>query len=248
MSHSTTRISELGETNSSSFNRPPSNQHIANEFYGNVAAQSEPNKSGSSENTESQNYRPLNIHPNPYGHNEITPETMPMPEASPQRGQQPNSGQMVPEQAATPGQVNYTLEDMPRQKLPSRDIPMNSVEYQQDEEIQANHVPKVKLTSDYIRDYEAANEEARKEHRQNKYREETAHGLISDLQLPILVALLYFIFQMPVINTLLRKYLSFMNIYHEDGNFNFMGLLLKSIMFSSIFYTFHVVSVKISNL
>jgi len=247
MSHSTTRISELGETNSSSFNRPPSTQHIANEFYGNVAAQPEPN-GGGHETSESQNYRPLNIHPNPYGHNEITPETMPMPEASPQRGQHPNTAQMVPEQAATPGQVNYTLEDMPRQKLPSRDIPMNSVEYQQDEEIQANHVPKVKLTSDYIRDYEAANEEARKEHRENKYREETAHGLISDLQLPILVALLYFIFQMPVINTLLRKYFSFMTIYHEDGNFNFTGLLLKSIMFGSIFYTFHVVSVKISNL
>jgi hypothetical protein len=248
MSHSTTRISELHETNSASFNMPTTTQHIANEFYGSVAAQPEQNTSTSIESSETQNYRPLNIHPNPYGHNEITPETMPMPEASPQRGQQPNSAAMVPEQSAIPGQINYTLEDMPQQRLPSRDIPMNSIEYQQDEEIQANHVPKVKLTSDYIREYEAGNEKARKEYRENKYREETAHGLISDLQLPILVALLYFIFQMPVINTLLRKYFSFLTIYHDDGNFNFMGLLLKSIMFGSIFYTFHVVSVKISNL
>ena len=202
MSHSTTRISELGETNSASFNMPPSTQHIANEFYGNVAAQPEPKHSDDIENSDTQNYRPLNVHPNPYGHNEITPETMPMPEASPQRGQHPNTAPKVPEQVSTPGQINYTLEDMPRQKLPSRDIPMNSIEYQQDEEIQANHVPKVKLTSDYIREYEAANEEARQEHRKNKYREETAHSLISDLQLPILVSLLYFIIQNPDINKL----------------------------------------------
>jgi hypothetical protein len=241
MSHSTTRISDLQESNSASFNMPSSTQHIAKEFYGNVAMQSEQSGNG---NSEISNYKPLNIHPNPYGHNEVIPQNMPLPEPSPQRGQQSS----VPAHTANAGQVNYTLENMPPQRLPSRDIPMNQHDYQQDEQIQANHVPKVKLTSDYIREYEAASEQARKEHREQKYRQESAHSLISDLQLPILVAVLYFIFQMPVVNTLLRKYCSFLSIYHEDGNFNFMGLIFKSLLFGSIFYSFHFVSTKISSL
>lgn len=252
MSHSTTRISDLGETGSVSFNTQPSTQHIANEFYGNVSTNSQQPQQQQQHSmtgeSDDQNYQPLNIHPNPYGHKSVAPEEMPMPESSPQRGQAPHTNSMVPEQTAAPGQVNYTIDTMPQQRLPSRDIPMNSIDYQQDEEIQANHVPKVKLTSDYIREYEAVNEQARKEHHAHTHRQEASHNLISDIQLPILVAVLYFIFQMPVINTLLRKYLSFMTIYHDDGNFNFMGLTMKSFMFGSIFYSFHYVSTKISNL
>lgn len=246
MSNSTTRISDLQDFDSvpSGKYKPQTTQHIANEFYGNISGQ--PQYPSNENDSTGQNYQPLNIHPNPYGHNVGSPENIPLPEPSPQRGQQHKNGYIDKEQ--TPNQLNYTLENMPPQRLPSRDIPMNPVEYQQDETIQANYIPKVKLTSDYIREYEAANEQSHKEYREHKYRQEAAHGLISDLQLPILVAVLYFIFQMPIVNTMLRKYFTFMSIYHDDGNFNLMGLLIKSIAFGSIFYTFNLISNKISNL
>ena len=246
MSNSTTRISDLQDFDSVSSGKykPQTTQHIANEFYGNVSGQ--PQHPSNEHDSTAQNYQPLNIHPNPYGHNVVSPENIPLPESSPQRGQQHQTGYMDKEPSS--GQINYTLENMPPQRLPSRDIPMNSVEYQQDETVQANYIPKVKLTSDYIREYEAANEQSHKEYRENKYRQETAHGLINDFQLPILVAMLYFIFQMPIVNTMLRKYFTFMSIYHDDGNFNLMGLLIKSIAFGSIFYTFNLISNKISNL
>ncbi len=238
MSNSTTRISDLQEIDYTQ-NKPQTTQHIANEFYGNISGQSNDHDPGN------QNYQPINIHPNPYGHNVVAPENIPLPESSPQRGQQPNMGN---EQTSVSSQVNYTVEDMPPQRLPSRDIPMNTVEYQQDNTIQANYIPKVKLTSDYIREYESANEQSHKEYRENKYRQETAHGVINELQMPILVTVLYFIFQMPIVNTMLRKNFAFMSIYHDDGNFNLIGLIIKSISFGSIFYTFNMVSNKISNL
>jgi hypothetical protein len=133
-------------------------------------------------------------------------------------------------------------------RLPSRDIPMNQLAFQQDEEIQANYVPQAKLTSDYIRNYEKASEQALMNHEQKKYREQAASTLFSQLQLPILVAVLYFVFQMPIVTSLLRKYLSFLSIYHEDGNLNITGLLFKSAFFGSVFYSIQTAADKISRL
>jgi hypothetical protein len=120
-------------------------------------------------------------------------------------------------------------------QLPSRDIPMNTLDYQNDEEIHANYVPKVKLTSDYIREYEKASEESLRKHERETYREQTAKSIWNDIQIPVLIAILYFIFQMPVVTKFLYKYFSFLSIYRDDGNMNLVGLLLKSVLFGSLF-------------
>ena len=75
-----------------------------------------------------------------------------------------------------------------------------------------------------------------------------ANTLFINLQLPILVALLYFVFQMPVVTTLLRKYFSFLSMYREDGNINFTGLLLKSALFGLAFYAAQSMADTISSM
>ena len=248
MSNSTTSIAELPQNNGTSQpvvqsmqtnqmiyepeqRAPVSTQQISNEFYGNVSAQPQYPQNQGGVGDDQLNYQPINAHPNPYGNQQTAPEGLPLPEASPQRNQQ-----------------QYTVENMPQQRLPSRDIPINTLDYQQDNEIKPNHVPSVKLTSDYIRDYEKANEEELKLHRQQKYRQETAHDTISELQIPILITVLYFIFQMPIVTTMMRKYLSFANLYGEDGNFNITGLLFKSILFGSLYYFMQTTATKISSI
>ena len=161
---------------------------------------------------------------------------MPLPEPSPQRNQQQGS------------QQNYTVENVPHQTLPSRDIPSNTIEYQQDEQIKPNHIPSVKLTSDYIKDYERVNSEELRLHREKKYRQETAQETISEFQIPILVAVMYFIFQMPIINTWMRKYLSFANLHNEDGNFKVSGLVFKSGIFGGLYYLMQMIWIKVSNI
>ena len=125
---------------------PVSTQQISNEFYGNVSGQPQYTQGqgqGQSMSGDDQiNYQPMNIHPNPYGSEQSASDGLPLPEASPQRNQQ-----------------NYTVENIPQQTLPSRDIPINTLDYQQDNEIKPNHIPSVKLTSDDIRDYEKTNED-----------------------------------------------------------------------------------------
>ena len=216
---------------------PVSTQQISNEFYGHISAQPQfpQQQSQGMIQDDELNYKPMNIHPNPYGTSQSS-EGLPLPESSPQRNQNAHESQ------------TYSVENMPQQTLPSRDIPINTLEYQQDSQIKPNHVPSVKLTSDYIRDYEKANEEELKLHKQQKYRQETAHETISDIQIPILVAVLYFMFSMPIVSTFLRKHLTFLKIYNEDGNFNLTGLLFKSVAFGSLFYFMNSISSKISNL
>ena len=70
----------------------------------------------------------------------------------------------------------------------------------------------------------------------------------SMIQIPILVALLYFLFSMPCVNKLFKKYLSFLPLYNEDGNINFMGRTIKSVVFAVLYYSMEWSSWKISTL
>jgi hypothetical protein len=165
------------------------------------------------------NYTPLNIHPNPYisgpGVNPAMQNTvLPLP-------QQDNRE--------------------PQYKLPSRDIPMNQSQYAQDEEIKPNYIPRPKTMSDYIEDYDVEYESRQRERDQDKEKKRVrlTENIWNEFQIPIFVAILFFIFHMPAVNTFMYKYLSFLQIYGSDGNINFAGLLMKSIFFGALFYWFN---------
>ena len=162
-------------------------------------------------------YAPMNIHPNPYG-NSLQPNVMPLPQSKPDP------------------KVRFQ-EENPQMRLPSRDIPMDQSMYQQDEEVQPNYIPRTKLTSDYVKDYEEVTHENIRRHENRKDKTSMVDKILSDLQTPILVALMFFIFQMPLINTMFYRNFSFLSVYNSDGNINFYGIALKSVLFGSIFYT-----------
>lgn len=175
-------------------------------------------------------YTPMNIHPNPYG-NSIQPNVMPLP--------QPKYHAQPPQQAmmdSIPDPMEE-LRNMAPVRLPSRDIPMDQLHYQQDEEIQPNYIPKPKLTKDYVREYEEAAEKAAQKHEKTKRQAEQIEDAMVDFQLPVLVAVLFFLFQIPIVHTLMYRYMSAIPIFHSDGNLNFYGILLKSAMFGSAFWS-----------
>lgn len=158
-------------------------------------------------------YAPMNVHPNPYG-NSIQPNVMPPPQAK----------------------VRFQ-EEASQVRLPSRDIPMDQSRYQQDEEVQPNYIPRAKLTSDYVKDYEDVTLENIRKHENRKEKTSMVDRILSDLQTPILVALMFFIFQMPMMNTMFYRNFSFLSVYNTDGNINFYGITLKSLLFGGIFYS-----------
>lgn len=168
-------------------------------------------KMSSGEDGTPSNYMPINVHPNPYGISAQNPIMSP------------------PQQ---------TMEEYPvQQRLPSRDIPRETLSYSQDEEVQPNYIPKNKMKEDYVRKYEDMTEKNLHDYEEKNRKQRKLDIILTELQTPIFIAMIYFFFQMPIINTLIFKKLSFLSIYKDDGNFNFNGLLLKSIVFGSAYYT-----------
>ena len=124
----------------------------------------------------------------------------------------------------------------PQVRLPSRDIPMDQSTYNHDEEIRATYIPKVRFSGDYVKEYEDLTEANIRGHEQSKKRHSTIDNVITTLQVPITISLLFFFFQMPMVNTMFFKNFSFLTIYNSDGNINFSGIALKSVLFGTIFY------------
>ena len=172
------------------------------------------------------NYAPMNIHPNPFG-NELQPHNAPMPEMSPLKNNRNN------------GLSNEDMEmisNTPRIRIPSRDLPMIEDEYLHDEEIITNYIPKVRFKDDYVRDYEEITTEKILQRETKKRNESMVDRILTDLQVPLLITILFFLFQMPSVNTLFFKRFAFLSIYNSDGNINFFGIALKSIIFGGLFY------------
>ena len=174
------------------------------------------------------NYMPINVHPNPYGISEqrqmIETPAHSLHDATPRM--QPLSQEQRDQ-----------LSNTPIQHLPSRDIPQDTPQYSNDPRVQSNYIPPPPTQTDYVREQEAFTEHKLKKHEQQKEYENTVDYILSELQVPIFVGILFFAFQLPATNNWFIKHLSFLNIYSSDGNYNFTGLLIKSIIFGSSYYT-----------
>jgi len=197
------------------------------------------NGGGQSNKMGDSSYMPINVHPNPYGLPQHAIGSIP-PQLESQSTQQERN---------QPQNIMYMANDYSeqQQRLPQRDIPRMPDNYTHDEQIQANYIPKPKKAIDYIDDYEETTNKKLRQYENKKMNDEINETWMDEMQIPVIISLIYFIFQMPIINTLLFKKFSFLSIYNDDGNFNFYGLLLKSVLFGSVFYTLQKSMVSLSN-
>jgi len=190
-------------------------------------------KKSSEEKYDYQNptYTPMNVHPNPYG-NSLEPNVLPLP----QKVSGPIGGIAENMPKYTSDDLEY-LKSLPPSRLPTRDIPMDQTAYLNDEEIQPNFIPKPKITGDYVGSYESITEEKIRNKENHDKNMSFIDDLLSELQTSILIGILYFFFQLPLVNTLIFKRFSFLTLYNSDGNINFYGIFVKSLFFGSIFYS-----------
>jgi hypothetical protein len=116
--------------------------------------------------------------------------------------------------------------------LPVRDVPRNTESVVSDEQTVPNYIPR--NTVDYIREHHE-NTRSYMDHRIRSSNQSESLDIIYDsLQVPILLAILYFTFQLPVMRKYLLLYLP--SIFNKDGNHNLSGLLFISILFSCTYY------------
>lgn len=119
-------------------------------------------------------------------------------------------------------------------RLPSRDIPMTTEHINNDPEITPNYVPPPPPQhDDYIKDYEQTSD-IMNQHNKKKQNENALDEMYNELQTPLLLAVLYFLFQLPFVKRLLYKNLSF--LFLNDGNYNLNGYLFVSCLFGMIYY------------
>lgn len=128
--------------------------------------------------------------------------------------------------------------------LPSRDIPLNTTQIQHDQEIKANYVPNNE-SNDYIGNI-LDREKIIKENTIKQNKSDNMDYIYQQLQLPFLVGVMYFLFQLPAVR---KHVLSFLpSLFNTDGNPNLYGYIFNSVMFG-LLYSFLIKGIQhISNI
>mgnify|MGYP000349508722 FL=1 len=116
--------------------------------------------------------------------------------------------------------------------LPSRDIPQNTDTIVNDPNITPNYIPP-NPNVDYINDSET-NQIIMDSYNKKAGLENSLDNLYDEIQTPLLLGIMYFIFQLPIFKQTMFKYFSFM--CNKDGNYNLNGYFLTSIMFGLLYY------------
>jgi hypothetical protein len=116
--------------------------------------------------------------------------------------------------------------------LPSRDIPQNTQGHTQDAYIKPNYIPPPTNT-DYINDSDPS--EYINSYQRDENVKNSLDTIYDEIQTPLLISILYFLFQLPIIKKTLFKYIPL--LCHGDGNYNLNGLLFSSLVFGLIFFS-----------
>lgn len=202
-------------------------------------------------------YIPLDIHKNPYG-SDPQPEELPFSQSTHLNNQQnairsenthtgfsrttptsddpPNWNALGNSNEYHQSNTQSQHNQQPQHRLPSRDMPCETAEYMHDEQIHANYVPKKKLTSDYIRDFEENEEVFIKKHEQEKAHRNNTAELATRIQIPVLLMFLFYVFHLSGFQTIGYKWFKSLGIYNSDGNMNSAGVMVKSILFGIVYF------------
>lgn len=125
-------------------------------------------------------------------------------------------------------------------QLPSRDIPRTTDAITNDAQIQPNYIPQpnpAQMQEDYIQKMQQSNQsthEIIEEHNKKANFSSSLDNLYDEIQTPLLLTILFFIFQLPIFKKYLFLYVPF--LFFNDGNYNIKGYLTISILFGCIYY------------
>lgn len=117
-------------------------------------------------------------------------------------------------------------------QLNSRDIPRTTEAITQDEQIQPNYIPPT-ANHDYIKEDED-NEDIVNNYNSRAESDNNLDKIYDEIQTPLLLTILYFLFQLPIFKKYLFRYIP--ALFSKDGNTNIYGYLFTSGLFGSIYY------------
>ena len=116
--------------------------------------------------------------------------------------------------------------------LPARDIPQNQEGLTRDHQMKPNYIPSNENV-DYIREHQN-NEDIIREYARRQQKTDSLDNMYNELQIPILIAVLYFSFQLPIVRKNLFKFLP--SLFSKDGNPNLSGYIANSLIFAGLYF------------
>ena len=116
--------------------------------------------------------------------------------------------------------------------LPARDIPQNQEGLTRDHQMKPNYIPSNENV-DYIREQQN-NEDIIREYARRQQKTDSLDNMYNELQIPILIAVLYFSFQLPIVRKNLFKFLP--SLFSKDGNPNLSGYIANSLIFACLYF------------
>lgn len=117
--------------------------------------------------------------------------------------------------------------------LPSKDIPMDQNAIVSDPEAKPNFVPKQEKQEDYINN-NMTPEQLYIKQMEKQREKQKQEDIYEQLQIPVILFMLFFIFQMPFINKFLFNHIP--SLFIKDGNPALSGYLVKSLLFSGLVF------------
>lgn len=184
------------------------------------------------EPVQAPTYAPLDVHKNPYLAEGLGSSGVPNPNSV----AAPPMFHMGAEPQPPPLPQITSMKPQPPNRLPSRDIPQSTLGLTQDETVLPNYIPAKKLTRDFVKEEEDLSEERISRRKQSKQQAKTREEWIRELQVPALVAVLYYLFQMPFAQDLFQRLLPYLPILFSEGIPNVYGLMAKALLFAAAFY------------
>ncbi len=116
--------------------------------------------------------------------------------------------------------------------LAIRDVPQNQEYLASDVEVRPNYIPSNEK-GDYILNHQTS-EEIVRENARRQQKTDSLDFIYEELQIPILIAVLYFLFQLPIVRKNMFLYLP--SLFNKDGNTNLIGYIFNSLLFGGIYF------------
>ena len=201
-----------------------------------------PMASGQNAKTQNQNVVIQKTEPGAMSYSPNVPDLAPLQQQPQQQQQQ--GPPLNPSQQPNQKLMNELISGVQRASmtgmttLPSRDIPRDTSAMMQDAQVQPTYVPQPQRHVDYIQDHETSStlERVMNQNTRGSNRADTLETFYEEIQSPLMLAILYFAFQLPAVKRYMFRYLP-SALFNADGNANLTGLIATSAMFGIAFYT-----------
>ena len=117
--------------------------------------------------------------------------------------------------------------------LPSKDIPINTNNITNDPQVQPNFVPQ-EDNKGFVEDFDAQQALLYKQQMEQKRDINRLDYLYDELQTPLLICVLFFIFQLPAVNKKLFRYIP--TLFIKEGYLSIGGYMFKTFLFGGVYY------------